>query len=59
MKIEHVYTRSFQHVTLALSLQGGGTELERRRGEAGVSTQLGGESEGVKNSEKGSKNDQI
>ena len=48
MNHQHVYTRSFQHVTLALSLQGGGTELERRRGEAGVSTQLGGESEGDK-----------
>ena len=47
-------------MTLALTLQGGGTELERRRGEAGVSTQLGGESEREsKNSEKGSKNDQI
>ena len=46
-------------MTLALTLQGGGTELERRRGEAGVSTQLGGESKGVKNTEKGSKNDQI
>ena len=45
-------------MTLALSLQGGGTELERRRGEAGVSTQLGGESEGDK-CQKGSKNDQI
>ena len=38
---------------------GGRNGVKRRRGEAGVSTQLGGESEGVKNSEKGSKNDQI